>query len=161
MIWFERFWNWSDLIWFDLSGFWKCSDLIWFDLSEIANSAQITSNHVNWRHHLKTFISRDICIQIWRKWHRSKAESQGFRSVPFSSNLDTYISRYGRFEFGSSIDRSRRDRSKNEEIVQNGHQEIEIWPILVFRTNNQWFWVIWAVSLKSNRDLIWFDLSGF
>ena len=52
---------------------------------------------------LESTISRAGDVQSKRKWHRSKAESQGFRSVPFSSKLDVTSSRYGRFEFGHGI----------------------------------------------------------
>ena len=73
------------------------------------------------RRQLKSPISRDGDVQIWRKWHRSKAESQGFRSVPFSSNLNITSSRYGRFE----CDLGNCDcRCQNENVHFYIHQEI-------------------------------------
>ena len=52
------------------------------------------------RHRLESPISRAGDVQMGRKWHRSKAESEGFRLVKEWASEDINISRYGRFEFG-------------------------------------------------------------
>ena len=54
------------------------------------------------RRQLESTVSRDIDVLRRSRLKRSKAESQGFRSVPFSSQLDITSSRYGRFVVGLS-----------------------------------------------------------
>ena len=99
----------------------------------------------------ESLISRDRRIlrrQFLRNW---LPETLSFRSVPFSSNLDRYISRYGRFEIETRIHVLLNSGSK---IIPNHYF------LLNFASKHKFFTESWIWHSDSNRSYLEIDTSS-